>query len=69
MKQITLAFHTCRHNIEPRNVLNFDKARFRVSVALGKEIVVPAYVKVVKVILVVLVVYYNYRRLKINYNS
>jgi hypothetical protein len=33
------------HNIQPRDVLNFNEAGFRVSVALGEEIVVPAYVK------------------------
>jgi hypothetical protein len=50
-----------KRGIQPRDVLNFDKARFRVSVALGEEIVVPAYAKkvstlfkVVKVILIVL---------------
>ena len=32
-------------NIQPGDVLNFDEAGFRVGVALGEEIVVPAYVK------------------------
>jgi hypothetical protein len=39
------------HNIEPGDVLNFDEAGFRVGVALGEEIVVPAYVKEVSILL------------------
>jgi hypothetical protein len=33
------------HDIQPGDVLNFDEAGFRVGVAPGEEIVVPAYVK------------------------
>lgn len=54
------------HNIQPRDILNFDEAGFRVGVAPGEEIVVPAYVKevstllkVIKVILTMLVIYCN----------
>jgi hypothetical protein len=32
-------------DIQPRDILNFNEAGFRVGVALGEEIVVPAYVK------------------------
>jgi hypothetical protein len=39
------------HDIQPRDVLNFDEAGFRVGVALGEEIVVPAYVKEVSTLL------------------
>jgi hypothetical protein len=46
-------FHTwCKeHDIQPRDVLNFNEAEFQVSVALGEEIVVPAYVKEVSTLL------------------
>jgi hypothetical protein len=37
-------------DIQPRDVLNFDEAGFWVGVALGEEIVVPAYVKEVSTI-------------------
>jgi hypothetical protein len=33
------------HDIQPRDVLNFDEAGFWVGVALGEEIIVSAYVK------------------------
>ena len=33
-----------KHNIQLENILNFDKARFRVRVALGEDIIVLAYV-------------------------
>jgi hypothetical protein len=39
------------HNIQPRDVLNFNEARFWVGVALGEEIVVPTYVKEVSTLL------------------
>ena len=39
------------HNIEAGNVLNFNKAGFRVGVAPREEIVVPAYVKEVSIAL------------------
>jgi hypothetical protein len=39
------------HNIQPRDVLNFDEAGFQVGVALGEEIVVPTYVKEVSTLL------------------
>jgi hypothetical protein len=39
------------HDIQPRDVLNFDEAGFRVGVALGEEIVVPTYVKEVSTLL------------------
>jgi hypothetical protein len=39
------------HGIKPRDVLNFDEAGFWVRVALGEEIVVPAYVKEVSLLL------------------
>jgi hypothetical protein len=39
------------HGIQPRDVLNFDKARFQVRVASREEIVVPAYVKEVSLLL------------------
>ena len=39
------------HNIQPGDVLNFDEAGFRVGVAPGEEIVVPAYVKEVSILL------------------
>jgi hypothetical protein len=39
------------HDIEPGDVLNFDEAGFRVGVAPGEEIVVPAYVKEVSTLL------------------
>jgi hypothetical protein len=32
-------------NVQPRNIMNFDEAGFRVGVAPREEIVVPAYVK------------------------
>jgi hypothetical protein len=38
-------------DIQPGDVLNFDEAGFRVSVALGEEIVVLAYVKEVSTLL------------------
>ena len=38
------------NNILPGDVLNFDEAGFRVGVALGEEIVVPAYVKEVSIL-------------------
>ena len=38
-------------DIQPGDVLNFDEAGFRVGVALGEEIVVPAYVKEVSTLL------------------
>jgi hypothetical protein len=38
-------------DIQPGDVLNFDEARFRVGVAPGEEIVVPAYVKEVSILL------------------
>ena len=34
-----------KRRIKPRDILNFDEARFRVRVAPREEIVVPAYVK------------------------
>jgi hypothetical protein len=36
-------------DIQPGDVLNFDEAGFQVGVALGEEIVVPAYVKEVSI--------------------
>jgi hypothetical protein len=39
------------HDIQPRDVLNFNEAGFRVGVALGEEIVVPTYVKEVSTLL------------------
>ena len=39
------------HDIQLGDVLNFDEAGFRVGVALGEEIVVPAYVKEVSILL------------------
>jgi hypothetical protein len=39
------------HSIQPRDVLNFNEARFRVRVASREEIVVPAYVKEVSLLL------------------
>jgi hypothetical protein len=39
------------HDIQPGDVLNFDEAGFWVGVALGEEIVVPAYVKEVSILL------------------
>jgi hypothetical protein len=39
------------HDIQPRDVLNFDEAGFRVGVALGEEIVVPTFVKEVSILL------------------
>jgi hypothetical protein len=38
-----------KHNIQPGDVLNFDEAGFRVGVAPGEEIIVPAYVKEVSI--------------------
>jgi hypothetical protein len=38
-------------DIQPGDVLNFDEAGFRVGVAPGEEIVVPAYVKEVSILL------------------
>jgi hypothetical protein len=40
--------------IKPKDVLNFDEAGFRVGVALGEEIVVPAYVKEVSLLLYII---------------
>jgi hypothetical protein len=37
-------------SIKASNMLNFDKASFRVRVALREEIVVPAYVKEVSIL-------------------
>jgi hypothetical protein len=37
------------HDIQPGDVLNFDEAGFRVGVAPGEEIVVPAYVTEVSI--------------------
>jgi hypothetical protein len=39
------------HSIRPGDVLNFDEAGFRVGVASGEEIIVPAYVKEVSYLL------------------
>jgi hypothetical protein len=39
------------HNIQSSDVLNFDEGGFRVGVAPGEEIVVPAYVKEVSILL------------------
>jgi hypothetical protein len=39
------------HNIQPRDVLNFNEGGFRVSVAPSEEIVVPTYVKEVSTLL------------------
>ena len=39
------------HDIQPRDVLNFDEGGFRVGVAPSEEIVVPAYVKEVSTLL------------------
>jgi hypothetical protein len=39
------------HDIQPRDVLNFNEAGFQVSVALGEEIVVPTYAKEVSTLL------------------
>jgi hypothetical protein len=46
-------FHTwCKErDIQPRDVLNFDEARFQVGVTLSEEIVVLAYVKEVSTLL------------------
>jgi DNA gyrase inhibitor GyrI len=38
------------HDIQPRDVLNFNEAGFQVGVAPGEEIVVPAYVKEVSIL-------------------
>ena len=45
-------------SIKPGDVLNFDEAGFRVGVAPGEEVVVPAYVK--EVSLLIYIKYYTY---------
>jgi hypothetical protein len=37
-----------QHKIEPQNIYNFDESGFRVGVAPGEEVVVPAYVTEVR---------------------
>jgi hypothetical protein len=44
------ALFCIKHNIQPENILNFDEAGFRVGVAPGEEIIVPAYVVEVSII-------------------
>jgi hypothetical protein len=44
--------------IKPRDVLNFDEARFQVGVAPREEVVVPAYVKEVSSL--IYIKYYTY---------
>ena len=39
-----------QHNILPQNIYNFDESGFRVGVAPGEEVVVPAYVTEVRTI-------------------
>jgi len=42
------------HRIKPKDILNFDKARFQVRVALREEIIVLAYVKEVSLLLYII---------------
>ena len=44
------ALFCLQHNVQPENILNFDEAGFRVGVAPGEEIIVPAYVVEVSII-------------------
>jgi transposase len=44
------ALFCIKHNIRPENILNFDEGGFRVGVAPGEEIIVPAYIVEVSII-------------------
>ena len=38
-----------QHDIQPQNIYNFDETGFRVGVAPGEEVVVPAYITEVSI--------------------